>query len=75
MTTDPVTADPTAAPFVIYCVRHGQTDWNAEQRYQGQADVPMNELGRNQAKRNGQAISKLNLDFASTQFFASPLDR
>lgn len=34
----------------LLLVRHGETDWNAEHRYQGHADVPLNERGRVQAR-------------------------
>ena len=33
----------------VYLIRHGETDWNAQHRWQGHADVPLNSKGRAQA--------------------------
>ncbi|WP_394793938.1 histidine phosphatase family protein [Armatimonas sp.] len=43
----------------LLLVRHGETDWNAEQRWQGQCDVPLNETGRAQARRLGARLARL----------------
>ena len=43
----------------LYVIRHGQTDYNAQRRFQGQADIPLNENGRDQARRAGTILSSL----------------
>lgn len=59
----------------LYFIRHGETDWNAEARYQGQADVPMNETGRRQARRNGNRLKSILAANPALDFVASPLTR
>jgi probable phosphoglycerate mutase len=59
----------------IYFIRHGETEWNAEARYQGQADIPMNARGREQARRNGLSLRPLLPKIAQADYVASPLAR
>jgi glucosyl-3-phosphoglycerate phosphatase len=42
--------------------RHGRTEWNAAQRFQGQTDVPLDGTGRAQAERAAKALSHLAPD-------------
>ncbi|MEX0840968.1 MAG: histidine phosphatase family protein, partial [Xanthobacteraceae bacterium] len=46
-------------PPVLYYVRHGETDWNAGRRLQGQSDTPLNDSGRAQARRCGEILRGL----------------
>lgn len=43
----------------LYFIRHGETAWNLEGRYQGSRDIPLNDTGRAQADRNGQLLKRL----------------
>ena len=44
---------------VLYFVRHGETDWNAAHRLQGQHDSALNASGRAQATRCGTILRDL----------------
>lgn len=60
---------------VVYFVRHGQTDWNAEGRLQGQADTDLNALGRVQATRNGERLAEFVREPVAFDFVTSPMRR
>ncbi|MEL6407012.1 MAG: histidine phosphatase family protein [Chloroflexota bacterium] len=42
--------------ILLWLVRHGQTNWNKERRYQGHSDIPLNEVGQAQAKKVAQRL-------------------
>jgi probable phosphoglycerate mutase len=66
--------------YRILFVRHGETDYNAEGRLQGQRDIPLNRRGRAQASAIGRALRMAMPDAiaaleAAEAFVASPLGR
>jgi probable phosphoglycerate mutase len=46
----------------IYLARHGETDWNAERRLQGQTDTALNSKGRQQAAQLAERLKGIRLD-------------
>jgi glucosyl-3-phosphoglycerate phosphatase len=46
----------------LVLLRHGQTIWNAEHRFQGQSDIPLDETGEAQAERAGRLLAALRPD-------------
>ncbi|HEY0567146.1 MAG TPA: histidine phosphatase family protein [Xanthobacteraceae bacterium] len=73
-------APPAAASTpILYYVRHGETDWNAEGRLQGKRDIALNARGRRQALRCGEILRELfaRERRAATEFdyVSSPLVR
>ena len=60
----------------IYFIRHGQTDWNAEGRLQGQRDIALNAVGQVQAQDAADRLAAIAGDrLADADFIASPLMR
>jgi len=46
------------APRTLVILRHAETAWNAERRYQGQTDIPLNDIGREQARTLRQQLQR-----------------
>lgn len=55
----------------VYLARHGETDWNIDKRFQGQTDIPLNDYGRELARKTRDGLKDIEFDFV----FSSPLVR
>lgn len=58
-----------------YLVRHGESVYNVESRVQGQADVPLSDLGRLQAESLACWTRALPVDVTIDEIWSSPLAR
>ncbi len=55
----------------VFLVRHGQTEWNAQRRYQGRSDSPLTPLGQDQMRRLAAALAQEPV----AAVYSSPLER
>ena len=56
---------------MLYIIRHGETDWNAQHRLQGRTDIPLNDTGRRMAEMARIGCRDIHFDLC----FCSPLIR
>ena len=49
----------------LLLVRHGETDWNVTRRWQGHSDTPLNEVGRDQARRLAAELDGVDVVYSS----------
>ena len=56
----------------LLLVRHGETDWNRQGRFQGQIDIPLNPNGHAQAAAAGEFLQRVRFNRAYTSSMARP---
>ena len=58
----------------IFLIRHGETDWNKEGRFQGQIDIPLNKNGKDQAKKTYEYLKEINFNKAFSSSMKRPYE-
>ena len=60
----------------LILTRHGQSTWNAENRFTGWVDVDLSEKGKEEAKKSGELIRKLNIkiDISYTSYLKRAIE-
>ena len=59
--------------MTLYLIRHGETDWNRQHRFQGSNDIPLNENGLAVARETAAGMARVGLTF--DRIYSSPLSR
>ncbi|HLP22477.1 MAG TPA: histidine phosphatase family protein [Microbacteriaceae bacterium] len=59
--------------MTLALIRHGQTDWNAAGLFQGSTDIPLNDVGRGQARETARLLADGGVEWAN--IVSSPLRR
>jgi len=57
--------------LLIFLIRHGRTEWNKKKVFRGHIDIPLDEVGKNQAEATGKFLQNINLSV----IYSSPLKR
>lgn len=55
----------------LFLIRHGETEWTKERRFQGSSDIPLTKRGMKQAKAVAECLKRYGID----RIYASPLGR
>ncbi len=58
----------------IILVRHGETNWNREGRFQGQIDIPLNETGKKQALAANKLLNKTSFQKVYSSSMSRPIE-
>ena len=56
----------------LLLVRHGETDWNKQSRFQGIRDIPLNDNGRSQGRKAAKFLQDIPIDFAVSSSMLRP---
>jgi probable phosphoglycerate mutase len=56
----------------LLLVRHGETEWNRQKRFQGQIDIPLNDNGRRQGEQAAEFLKDVQIDAAVTSSLSRP---
>jgi 2,3-bisphosphoglycerate-dependent phosphoglycerate mutase len=59
---------------LLVLIRHGESQWNLENRFTGWVDVPLTDKGRQEARRAGEKIRNLRFDKAYTSVLKRAID-